>query len=479
MLTMKTLSRFGAGLNIEGGFPCRDLPRTSLWANAILVLDRPLIDLINFDEIVKNNPYPLLENAIPEINEKQFLVLYLSIIEFYLKNGPKLLNKANPTMIIHIHQDPNCAPLIKILTDLLIKRGLSVSSIKFETDKPNYQSMNHGKYTCDILISLSQCAGLDPDVPAGSMLISDTFIPLDLDNSMLLLDEKYTVKNSLMEHLPQIFEQDVEDVVNFINSEYVSFNPNKHSQMAIIPKPSDFIRTNIIQVDKLWNPEATLAQITISQPNPKLVQRLSSFVSDVCKGRDESHGLEHMKEVSELALEIAIGENASEQVIRLCQIVAWLHDVNDHKYDFDGKLGEKVKVFLEDLIGAEEAERVLMIIDRISFSKEVKHRKEGTWNVWMDTLSQDELQTRNIVSDADKCTALGAKGFERCCEFSKERLKGEYSEREVIKNVVIHSFEKLLKLKDDYLRTLAGKRLAKPLHDELLGALQQATKTLL
>ena len=479
---MKNIHRFGAGLNIEGGFPYRDLQssKSTIWANLILVLDRPLIDMIDFDDIVKNNPYLLLENAIIEINERQFLTVYMLILEFYVLNGSKLVNKKDPTIVVHIHQDENCYPLIKIITSLLEKRNLMSSRIKFKTDKPNYQSMNHGKYMCDILISLSQCAGLDPSIPAGALLCSDTFIPLDLQSSTLRLDSKYQVKNSLIEHSQEIFGQDcVNDIVKLVNTEYVSANPNKSGQIARRPVVGDLHHTNIIQVDRLWNPNASLQSITIVQPNPDLVKQLSTFVSEVCSGRDESHGHAHMKEVAELSLEIGIGERASDSVIRLCQIVAWLHDVNDHKYDFDGTLTIKVQTFLNTLVGVHESQRVQCIIDRISFSKEVRLTQDGTVVSWMNELSPDELQVRNIVSDADKCTALGLKGFERCKEFTIEVFKAKNipsSERDIIKNVVVHSFEKLLKLKDDYIRTKTGKVIAKPLHDELLKALQESSK---
>lgn len=71
------------GLNIEGGFPQRDLIKTNpngRWVNIIFVLDRPLIDNITFDEILSNNKYPLLESAIDNLNEHHFLAAYLMVM---------------------------------------------------------------------------------------------------------------------------------------------------------------------------------------------------------------------------------------------------------------------------------------------------------------------------------------------------------------------------------------------------------------
>ncbi len=91
LLPVRNLDQIAGGLNIEGGFPAQQLAKTCghsnpvLWANLILVLDRPLIDQVVFDRIVKlkvDNNYPLLENAIEEINECHFMVAFYMIISY-------------------------------------------------------------------------------------------------------------------------------------------------------------------------------------------------------------------------------------------------------------------------------------------------------------------------------------------------------------------------------------------------------------
>ena len=264
-MKVSEISKFGAGLNIEGGFPKRDLPSGAKWVNPTLVLDRPLVDHINFDEIVRTNPFPLLENAIPEINERQMLATYLIMLNYYISNACELTNKENPVIVIHLHQDENCKPLIQILQEFMNELNLLKGNITFETDKPNYQAMNHGKYECDILISLSQCAGLDPNVPAGSIIYADTFIPFDLVSHTVRLDQTYTVRNEFVYDIDKILGQGnvVQDIVNLVNSKYKSANPKKELMMAKVPVGSDFIRTSIVQVDRLWNPESPDQEIRV------------------------------------------------------------------------------------------------------------------------------------------------------------------------------------------------------------------------
>jgi len=87
-MNVTELHEIAEGLNIEGGFPGLDLRKVNklgIWVNLVLVLDRPLIDNIVFDDLLKNNPYPLLENAIDEINEYKMFACYIMIVGYYLE----------------------------------------------------------------------------------------------------------------------------------------------------------------------------------------------------------------------------------------------------------------------------------------------------------------------------------------------------------------------------------------------------------
>mmetsp|Transcript_89352 Transcript_89352/g.161238 ORF Transcript_89352/g.161238 Transcript_89352/m.161238 type:complete len:114 (+) Transcript_89352:1-342(+) len=101
----------------------------------------------------------------------------------------------------------------------------------------------------------------------------------------------------------------------------------------------------------------------------------------------------------------------------------------------------------------------MMIIDNISFSKE---KREG-----LDLQGLEKrglLLLRDIVSDADKIDALGDEGLERCFEYTRYANPGACPP-EIEQLVREHCIEKLLLLKDQYVRTATGKSLAQPGHN--------------
>lgn len=264
-MEISKLYKVAAGLNIEGGFPFIDLFRDnkkSIWANLILVLDRPLIDKVVFDEIFANNKYPLLESAIDNLNEHNFLATYLMIICYYMDNGRKMLNKKETEILyitIHIHQDITAMPLIKLLDEYLDRLtkmyniDISNTKIDYQTDNKTYANTRH-KYSTDILISFSQCAGLHPKLQPGAMIVANEFIPYNIDTSTVNVFESYIVENSLIKDLDLMLNSKYCDyAVEFINTNYVSANLNKGNDKANL-NWFDFHYKKILQVDKLWNP---------------------------------------------------------------------------------------------------------------------------------------------------------------------------------------------------------------------------------
>lgn len=205
----------------------------------------------------------------------------------------------------------------------------------------------------------------------------------------------------------------------------------------------------------------------------KLTRQLSDFVKEVCAERDESHGWQHMKYVAENSMNIYYSEyvkgnlEPSTQLQQLVLACAWLHDVPDHKYDHDGKLMEKVEHFLDHHL-PENKRMILNVIDRVSFSKENICLKKGIPLDWDQVLGEVGITVRNIVSDADKLEALGKIGFERTCEYTREAYKQKHGKDmpyyKLVENVKQHSEDKLLRLKDEFIRTDSGKELAEPLH---------------
>lgn len=201
---------------------------------------------------------------------------------------------------------------------------------------------------------------------------------------------------------------------------------------------------------------------------------LSQFVKDVCEGRDESHGHLHMESVAKNSLVIySAYKNEYPEIEKDVIVVAWLHDVEDHKYDATPETRTKIINFLKSIYNTyENVEWILDIIDYISFSKEKKSRVSGVNEdmeplIWRERLGNKGVVIRNIVSDADKLEALGTIGLKRCIEFIKHK-NPNFTNKEVIEAVKKHADEKLLRLiSDKYIRTPIGIKLAQGLEDEL------------
>ena len=224
----------------------------------------------------------------------------------------------------------------------------------------------------------------------------------------------------------------------------------------------------------------------------ELWQKLSRSVAEICEGRDASHGHEHMQKVAVNSVRILKGEitemeEAAEEVGRLVVIVAWLHDVADHKYDTDGTLQMRLERVLSEVCrSAEEAALVCNIIDRISFSKEQKVRAQSPDGCvdWLALLGTPvAVSVRHIVSDADKMEAIGEEGVTRCLEYSQHDYSRRNGGAEIpsalaMQHVLEHADEKLLRLKDEFMYTQTGKALAQPLHDQMVGALAKLEQQL-
>jgi len=275
MLNINKLHYIAEGLNIEGGYPYYDVKKANanaLWANLVLVLDRPLIDKCNFDTLVANNPYPLLENAIESINEHLLFQTYITIIAYYLYNGHALFNKKRDEMLyvtVHVHQDVTCQPLIDILksfVDRMISK-LDILNVKvdYRTDKKWYIATHHDYAGTDILISLSQCAGLAPSYESGTLLIPNCFLYYDIQNKKVYPISKYVADNDLIFRLKDILYSDIGDYARqFIKNDYKSFNPNKNSKYSTRKlNKNDFHIARILQVKELWNPTSDDEMINI------------------------------------------------------------------------------------------------------------------------------------------------------------------------------------------------------------------------
>jgi hypothetical protein len=264
IIKVTDLHIIGGGLNIEGGDPYKILKDNNnhniLWINTILVLDRPLVDNIIFEDLFNDTTYPILENRINEINEHHYMAVYLTILQYYIKNGKRLLGKKEDDTLkitVHFHQDVTCQPLIQQVVSHLnsiMKIPVKIA-IDYLTDKPIFSQTAQSYKGTEILLSFSQCAGLEPLWKPGVILISDTFVPFSIDDSIVKITDEYKVVNDIMTRLLLILESEYnKKSVEYVNKFYKSYNPNKNVYEAKILTLDDFNVTKILQVDKLWNP---------------------------------------------------------------------------------------------------------------------------------------------------------------------------------------------------------------------------------
>jgi len=226
--------------------------------------------------------------------------------------------------------------------------------------------------------------------------------------------------------------------------------------------------------------------------NPSLREELESIVKECMKSFDGSHDFYHVERVRNLSLQIAVQENIKD--LELVELVALLHDVNDHKYvqkENNKNNNDKIKGILNKYkISSEKQEKISLLIDNLSFSKEnkIKHSEnpEDYSKYLLFIESNPEL---GCVQDADRLDAIGAIGIARtfCYGGSKKnRLLFNYpvngngddqdddnkdimqwiQNKKSDKTTIGHFYDKLLLLKD-LMKTESGKKMAQKRHQTM------------
>ena len=266
------LQNIAGGLNIEGGYPYNNLIRDNpnkkvLWSNIVLILDRPIIDNVLFSDLDKKmneESYLLLENTIDELNEHKMFAIYLMVIGYYLEYGKSLLGRMphdDLHITIHIHQDVASINLINIikkyLDDLCHHFNINITNIflDYRTDDYTFVSSTHDYSGTDILLSLSQCAGLDADLLPGDIIIPKVFIPYDIENKSINIKNQYNIDNNILKILDYVLDSKYHMFsIDYVNKNYVSMNQTKNKNIVSKLHNEDFIVTPILQVNALWNP---------------------------------------------------------------------------------------------------------------------------------------------------------------------------------------------------------------------------------
>ena len=216
---------------------------------------------------------------------------------------------------------------------------------------------------------------------------------------------------------------------------------------------------------------------------------------------DPSHDLEHVERVYRLSMNIANQELLRDPSLHLdmavVKLAALLHDVGDFKYSTKDKdcrfvIGPFLYV---NHVSLDIMERVLDVIDGISFRKELERCQASTQQISITP----ELA---IVQDADRLDAIGAIGIARCFGFGAARNRPMYdpawippyslddettdksslvvvTKREYDESVkqnkgatLNHFYEKLLTLKDR-MKTETGKEMAERRHDTMVHFLRE------
>jgi HD superfamily phosphodiesterase len=199
--------------------------------------------------------------------------------------------------------------------------------------------------------------------------------------------------------------------------------------------------------------------------SPYDYEEACEYCEELTRDYDVSHNIKHHLVVFQNALRIveqmSPGELSDDPYFSSFVLYSCIfHDVLDHKYP--KKMEEKrkgVTDFLIPKVGCRWTE-IMWIIDNMSYSKE----KE---NGYQTHSNQMVMLVRDICSDADKLEAIGKIGLDRCFFFQK--IHNPLENEEYIRSLVVsHCLEKLVFLKDNYIRTAVGKKMAEPRHEVIL-----------
>ncbi len=257
---IERLGVYGDGLNIEGGLiPRRSLKSHQIWANVCFVLDRPLIDKTDLDEITADNPYRLKESSIPSYNECRAALIQALIMKYYLAKqdcGHIILNvhrnSSGPR-----HLDDLETILIKCLGEMDIHK---IAPRKFQcgstTLELQYGTKNLSGYDhADIVISISLVAGFNSEWPAGTAIIASKFTPFDVHSMIVAESGAFEIDNHLKSAIDDLLSLQSTRLIDNINREFHSPNLAKSGLKACRLTKRDFKEGRMLQVSGMFYPK--------------------------------------------------------------------------------------------------------------------------------------------------------------------------------------------------------------------------------
>jgi hypothetical protein len=195
-------------------------------------------------------------------------------------------------------------------------------------------------------------------------------------------------------------------------------------------------------------------------------QLLSDFVLTTCAGRSYTHGHAHMKAVAETSAYLLFVDFYDKDGTLMLDTItaAWLHDVADHKYDYDGTLEQRLDAF--GAANIPNYAEIKEVIKYVSYSTEHKAILAGTPLDFKQILGFYYSQIRDIVSDADKLESIGVKGMERSLIYNTD-TNPTFTRTQVIAEVRKIYDEKLVKLATQFIKTPTARDIAQKEHRKM------------
>jgi hypothetical protein len=280
---LSRLKSYADVLNIEGGLiPTHHFSKDKkqIWANLAVILDRPLLNGVDLNELSAKNIYPLKESSIPDYNEAKVCLAHLMLLKYYIGQAHVVAKKPDSEkvkIVIQVHRGSSAKFQIKNLETALetcfegeFKQEKSPSVLDnihsfYKGIHKNIEVEFRWRYTpdaishyedADIVLSLSLVAGLSEELPSGSLTIPHKFVPMFLNNMVMKKSEEYEAPNHLTGKISEVLQNQTEEYVAIINKIFKSPNPDKASLNATALKVIDFKPVTVLQVEGLFNPKS-------------------------------------------------------------------------------------------------------------------------------------------------------------------------------------------------------------------------------